>query len=265
MHGPDLHQGPAATGPIWLFAGTAEGPALSAALLQRGWRVQVSVVTPAAARAYAAHPQLQLQVAALEHDEQLITALQQKRPSWVVDATHPFARQISARLERCCSAVGCRLLQLERRLPAQAAPGEQLQRLERIEDLAQLDLAGERLLLAIGARQLQVALANSSAADHFARVLDQPGSLQSALASGLPEHQIACLRPDTGGEGRLELALCRRWQITRVLCRQGGGRSEALWRSVCRELSLPLLLLQRPPAAAGGLSMDALLTKLGQP
>jgi precorrin-6A/cobalt-precorrin-6A reductase len=265
MHGPDLHQGPQAAGGIWLFAGTAEGPPLSAALLRRGWPVQVSVVTPAAARAYPPHPQLRLRVETLENDEQLTTALQLERPHWVVDATHPFARQISARLERCCHAVGCRLQQLERRLPEQWAAGEQLQQLERLEDLAALDLAGERLLLAIGARQLPLALANSGAAAPFARVLDQPGSLQSALASGLPEQRIACLRPDAAGEGRLERALCRRWQITRVLCRQGGGRSEALWRSVCCELGLPLLLLKRPSAAAGSLSMDALLTKLGQP
>jgi precorrin-6A/cobalt-precorrin-6A reductase len=80
----------------------------------------------------------------------------------------------------------------------------------------------------------------------------------------LPDHHIACLRPDTSGEGQLEEALCRRWQIDRVLCRQGGGRSELLWRQVCRRLQLPLLLLRRPTDAPG-LPMAALLEKLGQP
>lgn len=261
MHGPDLHQG---RGWIWLFAGTAEGPVLSTQLLKRGWRVRVSLVTPAAARAYAPQPGLQLQVGALASDAGLIEALQREQPTWIVDATHPFAAQISARLERCCHSQGCRLLQLERRQPAEAGPGEQLQQLKRLEDLAALDLAGEHLLLAIGARQLPVALAYSQARAHFARVLDQPGSLQSALACGLPEQRIACLRPDPSGTGRLERALCRRWQITRVLCRQGGGRSEALWRKVCRDLNLPLLLLQRPQAA-NGLPLNTLLEKLGQP
>ena len=264
MHGPELHQGRARAAGIWLFAGTAEGPALSSVLLQRGWRVLVSLVTRAAARAYAPHPHLRLRVGALESDAQLIEALQQEQPHWVVDATHPFAREISARLERCCRAQGCRLLQLERRQPAEAAPGEQLQELERIEDLAGLDLSGEHLLLAIGARQLKQALASSRAAAHFARVLDQPGSLRSALACGLPEQRIACLRPDADGEGQLERALCRRWRITRVLCRQGGGRSEELWRAVCRELQIPLLLLQRP-AETTGLPLEDLLAKLGQP
>ena len=39
-------------GRIWLLSGTGEGPRLAAALLQLGWFVEASVVTPAAARAY---------------------------------------------------------------------------------------------------------------------------------------------------------------------------------------------------------------------
>jgi hypothetical protein len=49
-----------------------------------------------------------------------------------------------------------------------------------------------------------------------------------------------------------------------VLCRQGGGRSELLWRQVCQRLQLPLLLLRRPTDATG-LPLAALLEKLGQP
>ena len=40
-------------GRIWLLSGTGEGPPLAAALLRAGWRVDVSVVTPSAARSYA--------------------------------------------------------------------------------------------------------------------------------------------------------------------------------------------------------------------
>ncbi|MFM8976251.1 MAG: hypothetical protein ACKOFN_11275, partial [Vulcanococcus sp.] len=64
----------------------------------------------------------------------------------------------------------------------------------------------------------------------------------------------------------LERALCRRWRISAVLCRAGGGRSEALWRQVCGQLGLRLLLLQRPDGPGGdGLPLQPLLEKLGQP
>merc|ERR1712091_127792 len=47
MHDPPLDQPR-----VWLLAGTGDGPRLTSALLQRNWRVRVSVVSPAAAEAY---------------------------------------------------------------------------------------------------------------------------------------------------------------------------------------------------------------------
>ena len=265
MHGPVLHQRARPAEPwVWLFACTAEGPPLAQALLARGWQVRVSVVTAAATRAYLPHPSLQFQVGACSSDAGLEQQLRQLAPRWVVDATHPFALEISARLERVCRPLDQPLLRLDRREASETPPGEQLQLLENVEALSGLDLAGDHLLLAIGARQLPAAIAATPQCQHFARVLDQPGSLQAARAAGLPDHHIACLRPDASGTGQLEEALCRRWQINRVLCRQGGGRSELLWRQVCLRLQLPLLLLRRPTDASG-LPMEALLEKLGQP
>ena len=58
MHGARLHQWEEgdATSAIWLLAGTGEGPKLAQALLEQGWRLLVSVVSPEAARAYSPHP-----------------------------------------------------------------------------------------------------------------------------------------------------------------------------------------------------------------
>jgi precorrin-6A/cobalt-precorrin-6A reductase len=265
MHGPVLHQrARPAEHWVWLFSGTADGPPLAQALLARGWQVLVSVVTVAATRAYRPHPSLHFQVGTCSSDAELEQQLRQLTPRWVVDATHPFALEISARLERLCRQLDQPLLRLDRREASETRPGERLELLEQIEALSGLELVGEHVLLAIGARQLPAAIAATPHCRHFARVLDQPGSLQAARAAGLPDHHIACLRPDTSGEGQLEEALCRRWQIDRVLCRQGGGRSEQIWRQVCRRLQLPLLLLRRPTDATG-LRMAALLEKLGQP
>lgn len=264
MHGPVLHQGQTPTGRIWLFAGTEEGPQLAETLLARGWWLLVSVVSGAAGRAYPVHPRLELMVGAINSDQHLQQELAQRQPRWVVDATHPFAQVISERLDRVCGNTGVEVLRLERQLPAQGAPGEQLHWLESTDALRALPLRGVRLLLAIGARQLPAAIAASAEAEHYARVLDQPGSLQAARAAGLSDARIACLRPDPMGTGALEEALCRRWRIELVLCRQGGGRSERIWRQVCRRRSLPLLLLQRPREATG-LPLPQLLEKLGQP
>jgi len=264
MQGPDLHQRHPGDAWIWLFAGTAEGPSLATVLLHQGWRVRVSVVSSPAARAYPKHPELEIRVGAYEHDLNLHQALHELAPRWVVDATHPFAVVISERLQRVCGALNQPLLQLDRRQSAEPVPGERIEWIDAVDDLAKLRLTRERLLLAIGVRQLSAAIAATPNCRHFARVLDQPSSLQAALAAGLPETQIACLRPDPGESGDLEQALCRRWDISLVLCRQGGGRSEALWRKVTLRLGLPLLLLRRPNGPTG-LPLATLLEKLGEP
>lgn len=271
MQGQPLHQGGATPTPlIWLLAGTADGPPLAAALLGRGWRVRLSVVSTAATRVYAPHPRLELRVGDLADDGAVERELEQHRPRWVVDATHPFALRISERLERVCRRRGQPLERLQRPGLGGCGAASTLE-LPDLAALADLNLRGERLLLAIGSRQLGQALAASNADAHFARILDRPASLQLALAAGLRDHQLACLRPsgpcgDDGDAGALERALCRRWRISAVLCRAGGGRSEALWRQVCGQLGLRLLLLQRPDGPGGdGLPLQPLLEKLGHP
>jgi precorrin-6A/cobalt-precorrin-6A reductase len=267
MHRPHLGQGASAAQPgrIWLISGTGEGPPLAEELLRRGWQLRVSVVEASAARAYRPQPGLELCPGALAGPE-AITRILEDPPGfrWVVDATHPFARLISVQLRQACQAWGQSLLRLERpRLaPCPPSPAGSPVLLDGLEPLAELDLRAERLLLAIGSRHLAGAIARSNAAAHFARILDNPTSLQLALASGLPDGHLACLRP---GDGRLEQALCRHWRITAVLCRESGGRTEQIWRQVSQELGLQLLLLRRPEPETPGLPMAKLLQQLGHP
>ena len=267
MHRPHLGQGASAAQPgrIWLISGTGEGPSLAGELLRRGWQLRVSVVEVSAARAYRPQPGLELCPGALAGPE-AITGILEAPPGfrWVVDATHPFACLISVQLRQACQASGQRLLRLERpRLDSspRSLPGSPVL-LDGLESLTQLDLGGDRLLLAIGSRHLAGAMARSNAAAHYARILDNPTSLQLALSAGLPDGHLACLRP---GDGRLEQALCRHWRITTVLCRESGGRTEQLWRQVSQDLGLRLLLLRRPDSEAPGLPMAELLEQLGYP
>lgn len=255
---------------LWLIAGTGEGPALAEALLAKGWRVRLSVVGVAAARAYRPHPRLELLVGAIgggadrPSEPALIQALEAAerggdRFRWIVDASHPFATRISAALARVCAARQQPLLRLGRPLE----PIGTARLLDGPPDLAGLSRPGERLLLAIGARRLGLAVQHSPQAIHHARLLPDPAGLRLALAAGLAPERVACLRP--GGDGRIEAALCRRWRIEAVLCRQSGGTTEALWRRLCHEQGLELRLLRRPsePAGVPVLPLAALLQHVG--
>ena len=166
--------------------------------------------------------------------------------------------------------------------------------LNSLQDLAALDLGGKRLLLAIGARRLREALAHSPAQAHFARILPNPTALALARAAGLADGQLACVHPRLGlpalppgsgpggigaeglgpakepgppRPGAIERALCRRWAIDAVLCRQSGGVTEQLWSDLCADLGLELLLLRQPQASSQvpRLEFSALLAALGHP
>lgn len=256
---------------LWLVAGTGEGPPLAEALLARGWRLRLSVVTAAATRAYPPHPHLQVGVGALgaasgdsPHaavERELAQAEAMGDPfGWVVDASHPFARRISAALAGACAARRQPLLRLQRPL----LPLGRALLLEDLEDLPPHHRPGEHLLLALGARRLAEAIAASPGARHHARVLPSVAGLQQALAAGLEPGRLACLRPGRGAAA-IEAALCRRWQIDTVLCRQSGGSSEAGWHRHCEALHLRLLLLRRPPEPPGveALEGEALLARIG--
>jgi len=240
---------------LWLVAGTGEGPELAERLLALGWQLTVSVVSAPAALAYRPHPALSLRVGALAGEAaveaELAAAATSGHPyAVVVDASHPFACQVSRQLEAGCTRRGQRLLRLQR--PTLKGPATLLPTLE---DLRAVPLAGQHLLLAIGARQLAAAVSLSPGALHHARLLPSASSLQQAMAAGLSGERVACLRP--GSTLAVERALVRRWRISTVLARQSGGFTEELWRRICRSEGLSLLLLCRPQELAGVESLDA--------
>jgi precorrin-6A/cobalt-precorrin-6A reductase len=260
-----MHQG----GRLWIFAGTGDGPPLASALLARGWRLRISLVNATAALPYrqlrplAGDPGLELQLGPLAGaqalQQQLLLAGRQGDPfAAVIDATHPFATQVSEHLQQGCGSLGMPLLRQAR--PPLPQAGATV--LPNLQALAGLDLTGEVLLLALGSRQLAAAVALTPAAVHCARVLPRPQSLQLALAAGLPAERLACLQPSSSYG--VEEALVRQWGVGTVLARQSGGLTEAGWRRIAERQGLRLLLLARPQAGNGseGLTPEALLAVL---
>lgn len=242
---------------IWLLAGTAEGVEIATALIDGGWSVEVSVVTASAAKAYANLAVAAVHQGPLGSDEAIASVLK-RRPSWVIDATHPFAVQISAGLQRVCTREHQRLLRFERQTSTSVRQGGSStqamcwHRLDQPAALRDQCLHGQRLLIALGSRHLAEAAAAGAAAGAclFARVMPSCDGVRQALAVGLPADHLAVVHPRADlAPGAIEAALCRRWQITDVICRESGGLIEGLWRELAAEQGLRLWLLRRPDAS----------------
>ncbi|MEB3297774.1 MAG: precorrin-6A/cobalt-precorrin-6A reductase [Cyanobacteriota bacterium] len=248
----------------WLIAGTGDGLRLACALHQCGWRLLVSVVSQEAARRYPEDPGLELAVGAIENTAGVLAQLERARLDGdpflaVVDASHPFASRITARLVQAWQELQpalCPPLFRLRRGELDDPPLARLRRLPDLEALASIPLHGRRLLLAVGSRHLSQAVSLSPGAVHHARLPPTPMALQQGGAAGLMADRLACLRPGDPAELGVLRALLLRWQIDTVLCRQSGGVTEALWRGLAGELELTLLLLVRPTEPAGLLLLE---------
>ena len=236
---------------IWLLAGTGDGPRLARSLLNRGWAVTVSVVTPAATAAYKGLPLDAMRVGPLAGPSGIHEELLRMGPfRWVVDATHPFATRISQDLWDACQCHAQPMLRFDRR----TEPLGTAALLASVEALASQGLSGHRLLLAVGGRYLScwADAVRQAGAVPYARALPSTEGLRGALSAGLASDHLAVLRPLQGDPpGAIERALCCRWQISAVLCRQSGGVTEQLWHRLASELGLRLLLLKRPPLPDG--------------
>ena len=238
---------------VLVFAGTGEGPSIARALLKSGHRVSVSVVSAAASTAYVGMLLEELHVGPFSSQQSLGEYLAARGVTLVVDATHPFALTISAELRSICSLRNLTLIRYER--PDHAVDEASL--LESVQDLAGCALSGHRLLLAVGARQLAsaAAAARLAGARVHARVLPTADAIRLAGLAGLSGEQLAVLRPGSGERtGGLEAALCRRWEITDVVCRQSGGAADQLWSELSRKHCICLWKLKRPEPL---LSVDA--------
>ncbi len=173
----------------------------------------------------------------------------------VVDASHPFARQISRQALTAAASVGCRYLRLERQ-GWRTVPGDRWHRAADLEaGLAELRRLGTaRVFAALGARAVP---ALAAAPQHFVVRGIEPPALVPA--------NVTWLR----GRGPFAVAAERRLlqaeRIDALLCRDSGGSGARAKLDAARALGLPVVLLERPQATArelaarelaGGETMD---------
>jgi precorrin-6A/cobalt-precorrin-6A reductase len=168
----------------------------------------------------------------------LVRYLHNAQVDFVIDATHPFARQISAAAVAACRAISLPLLALAR--PAWRAQEDDrwVEVADATEAAAQLAaLSARRVLLTIGQRDLQAFAALSDI--HFVvRLIDPPTAplpfSSATLLLGRP--------PSTADEERL---MMQAHAVDAVVTKASGGAVPAKLIAA-RALSLLVIMLRRP-------------------
>lgn len=226
---------------IWLIGGTQESAQLARAIAQANLSCIVSITTESAIALYPAG--FPVHVGALAADA-VFDFLQKHQISVVLDASHPFAAEISRSAIAACTQQNLPYLRFERaRIAAHGTT------VTNFEQLLNCDwLAGKRVLLTIGYRFLPLFQAWQAKATLFTRILPSTVALETALKSGFTSDRIIALRPPISYE--LERSLWQQWQISVVVTKASGAPGgEDTKRQVAEQLGVQLILVERPAIA----------------
>lgn len=170
--------------------------------------------------------------------EGLAAFLRQERITHVVDATHPFAAEISRHAIEACAVTKTALVALQR------APWTRTDR-DRWREVADLDGAAAalpdapaRVFLAIG-RQHLAPFAAKPQHSYLLRFVDAPDA-----ALPLPNAEVVISRGPFTLDGDRDLMRARR--IECVVARNAGGDGARAKIDAARELELPVIMIARP-------------------
>ena len=219
---------------VLLLGGTGEGVVLAERLAARA---DLHVISSLAGRVKAP----KLPVGAVRSGgfggvSGLMTYLQEEGVDLVVDATHPFAAQMSRHAEMACQALGLPLLAYVR--PAWTrVDGDQWDEVADFRAAAEIISRRKgRVFLAIG-RQEIAAFRECREAFFVVRSIDMP--------EVLPPHATVIL--DRGPfELEADLGMLREHGIDYIVCKNSGGSATYSKVEAARRLGLPVIMIQRP-------------------
>jgi precorrin-6A/cobalt-precorrin-6A reductase len=225
------------TGQVLVLGGTGEARGLASALLASG----VDVLSSLAGRtADPVLPEGPVRVGGFGGVDGLADWLAGHRPRAVVDATHPFAAQITAHAAAAATRHGTPLLRLQR--PGWTPqPGDDWRHVDSLTEAAAA-VAGARCVFLTTGRQGIGAFAALPGAV-LVRAVDPPDEPLPAGATLLLDRGPFSVAD--------ERALMRAHGVDVVVTKDSGGPLTEAKLTAARELGIPVVLVRRPPLPAG--------------
>lgn len=233
-------------GKIWLIGGTSESVTIAKILVASKISLVVTVTTQTAQFLYPSG--YDVAIGCMDR-ERMQSFCQEKKIRAVVDASHPYAVEVSLKAIAVTQELNLPYLRYER------ANGQSLITTSFSSSIIELDsfttlfsgeyLNNQRVLLTVGCKALPLFKSWQNKATLFARILPKILSLKIALAAGFTSDRLIAIRPPISFE--LETLLWRQWNISLVITKASGkAGGEDLKRQVAADLNIPLIVIARP-------------------
>jgi precorrin-6A/cobalt-precorrin-6A reductase len=226
---------------ILILGGTTEAGALARLITGDG---RFDATLSLAGRTSNPRPQpLPTRVGGFGGADGLARYLSESRVDVVVDATHPYADQISTNAVAACSTSGVPLVSLPRR-PWQAEARDRWQTVSDADAAAvALGSVPRRVFLSLGRLELH-AFAPAPQHHYIARTIDPPQ--QTALPT-----DIRFLQARGPFDRAAEVRLLSDEKIDVIVSKNSGGTATYAKIEAARDLGLPVVMIARPHKPAG--------------
>ncbi len=231
---------------VWILSGTSDGPILAEQLLKLNYVVFVSVVSFKAGVIYSKNKKLHIFTGKISDLKEIKSFISINRIDYVVDATHPFALNISRMLKDACLVISKPLLRFERENNKSSKSNSDI--IADFKSIKGVELQNRNLLLAIGSRNLNEVAKYyiNLGVNVYARILATPQSIINGFASSVDNSHLAILNPRNNKENKLEQLICQYWKIDYILARDSSGYTQKCWEKICSTTHIKLFLLNRP-------------------
>lgn len=227
---------------LLIFAGTTEGRLLTVRALELGWCVASAVATEYG-RELLPHDARFTALAGRMTEDEMYAHIQSERYDMVVDATHPYAVEVSRNIRSACARVGVRLLRLLRE--ESKACGCRY-----FETLAQACRAANEaqgaILAATGSKQIaQYAAVANWKTRVYARVLPTGESVALCRAAGLPDDHILAAKGPFSYEDNVKVM--QKYAIRLLITKDGGKEGGFLDKiRAAQDCKAEVFVLARP-------------------
>lgn len=233
---------------ILIFSGTTEGRKLAEYLSEKPVDVIVSVATEYGKECMDLSGTANLEIRAGRMDEKEIRQfLEQEGIDLVVDATHPFAVEVTKNIERACRDTETEYLRCVRDLQNWDDTGEWIVRVDSVsEAVAYLQNTTGNILISTGSKELRE---YTKLADYkercYARVLSTQVSVEESIRLGFEGRHLIAMQGPFSKE--LNLAMLMQLDADYFVTKESGKSGGFLEKAqAAKEAGVILVVVGRP-------------------
>ena len=229
---------------ILLFGGTTEGKKVIELLETLGIASYVCVATAYGSQVLEKEYQYcQILVGRMDA-QQMEAFLHQNQITLVIDATHPYAVEVTANVRRACKTCGVEYFRIIREQNAKLENAIYFPDMQQIADY--LDHHNGNVLLTTGSKDLKCFThVNDFKNRIYARILPMEQSIQTALDAGYPKEHLICEKGPFSQQQNIEmLKQCNaQYLVSKDTGTEGGFPQKA---EAVKALNISLLVAERP-------------------